>query len=125
MNAGPLDEVPDDLPLPHVLRDDVLGTLRIDVIIQSGRTPRARDRRKPAAERGHRLRGEDLPDQDVGALRAPTKAALPRDLGVLSRTVVLERVDEHGVERLRSTAAAALGAAADDDLEPAHVWARG
>src|SRR5689334_9897179 len=80
MNARSLDVLADDPPADHVLGDDMRGALGIYAIIQSGRTSRARESRKPAAERWHRICGEDLSHQDVGALGASSEAALPRQL---------------------------------------------
>ena len=120
MNARSLDVVPNDVPLVDVVGDDTLDACRVHPTIQSRRTPRAGDRRKPATERRHRRRGEDLPHQDIGPLRAATEAALPRELGVLARTMALERTLEHVVQPRGSEAASALRAATDHDLETTY-----
>jgi hypothetical protein len=117
MDARPLDVLPDDLPTHDVRGDDVRGALWIDAIIQSGRAPRARQGRKPAPQHRRRLTGEDLSHQHIGALGASPEATLPHLLGVLSRTVRLERGLEHVVEHGRAAPAAALGPAANHDLE--------
>jgi hypothetical protein len=117
MDARSLDVLPDDLSTHDVRGDDVGRTLWIDSIIQSGRAPRARQGRKPAAQHRRRLIGEDLSHQHIGALGAPPEATLPHLLGVLSRTVRLERALEHVVERGRATPATSFGTAANHDLE--------
>ncbi len=117
MDARPLDIRSDDLPTHDVLGDDVGRALWIDPIIQSGRASRAWQGRKPAAEHRRRLTGEDLSHQHVRPLGAPPEATLPHLLGVLTRTVGLELRLEHVVERGRATPPAALGPAADHDLE--------
>jgi hypothetical protein len=49
MNARSLDVLADDLSTHHMVGDHVLHALRAHVIIQSGRTSRAWEGRKPAA----------------------------------------------------------------------------
>ena len=60
MDARPLDVLADDLPAHDMLGDDLLHALRVYPIIQSGRTSRAWEGRKPTAERGGWFCGEDL-----------------------------------------------------------------
>jgi hypothetical protein len=117
VDAGPFDVLSDDLAPHHVPGNDVRGALWIDAIIQGGCTARAWQGRKPAAQDRRRFTGEDLSHQHVRALRAPPEATLPRDLGVLSRTVRVQRGAERVVERRGSAMVATLGAPADHDLE--------
>jgi hypothetical protein len=119
MDAGPLDVLANDLSPHHMLGDDVYYALTIHPIIQSGGAPRARERGKAGAQRWHRLAGEDLSYQHVGALGAASEATLPHQLGVLLRTVRRQRGSKHIVQHGRSVTVTALRPTADDDLEPA------
>jgi len=122
MDARSFHILPDDLPPRHMCGDDVFSPLRIHPIIQGSGAARSRQRRKPAAEQGRGLRGEDLPHQHVGTLGAPAKAALPRNLGVLARTMCVQRRVKDLSERHGSVALAALRPAADQDLEVTNHW---
>lgn len=89
-DARPLDELAHDLTANHVQNDDTLDAPRIDMIIQRCRAAWARQRRKPSAERRLRL-CDDLANENVRALRATPKAALPHELDVFARIVRFER----------------------------------
>jgi len=117
VNTRSFDVLADDLSAHDMLGDEVRDALGIHPIIQSGRTSRSRQGGKPAPEHARRIRGEDLSHQDVGALGASAEAALPHQLGVLSRTMRVQHGPERLAERGGTAAIAALGAAADQDLE--------
>src|SRR5678815_5232703 len=85
VDARSLDVLAYDLPSHNMLADDTLHALRVHPIIQSGRTSRARDGRKPTTECRPRFCGEELSHQDVGSLRTSAEATLPGHLGVLLR----------------------------------------
>jgi hypothetical protein len=118
MDTRPLDVLANDPASHHMLGDDVCYALTIDPIIQSGGAARAGERGKAGAQRWHRLAGEDLSYQHIGSLRAAPEAALPHQLGVLLRTMGLERRAKHIVKHCRSVTVTALRSTADDDLEP-------
>ena len=119
-DARSLDKLAHDLATDHVLLDDALYTWRVHPIIQRWRATRARQGRKAGSER--RWIAHHLADQDVRALRAAAKAALPHELGAFARVLSLERAAKQVVQLRRAAAIAALGAAADDDLEPARRY---
>ena len=89
-DARPLDELAYDLTANHMLRDDTLDALRIDTIIQRCHAPRAWQGRKPGTQAGP-LRHPDLANEDVRALRAASKTALPHELCAFTRVVAFER----------------------------------
>lgn len=89
-DARPLDELAHDLPANYVLRDDTFDAPRVHPIIQRCHAARARQGRKPRSEARLRV-GNDLTHQDVWALRAASKAALPNELGLFARVVRFER----------------------------------
>jgi hypothetical protein len=120
MDARSFDVLADDLRAHHMLGDDVRYALRIHPIIQSGRTARAREGRKPAPQQWHRFGGEDLSHQDVGSLRASPEATLPHQLRVLLRTVGFQRSLEHVAEACGSPAIAAFRTTTNHDLETTH-----
>src|SRR5690349_19807842 len=120
MDARSLDVLAYDLAAQHVLGNDMRDTLSIHVIIQGGRTPRARQRRKAGAQRGRRLAAEDLSYQDVGALRTSPEATLPHQLRVLSRTVRFQHSSKHVVQRGGAMPVATFRTPADHDLEAAR-----
>ena len=120
MDAGSLDVLAHDLPPHHVLGDEMQYALRIHPIIQSSHAARAGQRGKPGPERRRYIAGENLSHEHIGALRAAPEATLPQELGVLLRTVRRERGTKHLVEAGRAVSFAALGAAADHDLEAAR-----
>lgn len=119
-DARALDELAHDLTANHMLLDDPIYTWRVHSIIQRCHATRARQGRKAGAKR--RLISHELTHEHVGALRAAAKAALPHELGAIARLLGIERVGEQIVELSRTAAVAALGAAADDDLEPARRY---
>ena len=93
MDARALYVLANDLPAYDMLADDPLHACRIDPIIQSCSSARARGGRKPTSEcRGS---GEDLSHQDVRALRAASEAALPHELRPVARVLRDERLLEH------------------------------
>lgn len=124
MDARSFDVLADDLPAHHMVGDDVGCALRIDPIIQSGRTTRAREGRKPTPQRWHWCGGEDLSHQDVGSLRAASEATLPHQLGGGSRTLGFEGRPERVVEDRGAAAVAAFRTTANDDLEATYHGSR-
>jgi hypothetical protein len=119
MDAGALDVLANDPTSHHVLCDDMCDALNIHPIIQSRRAARAGERGEPGSQHWHRLAGEDLSHQHIGALRTAPEATLPHQLGVLLRTLRRQRGAEHVVKRGRSVTVPAFWTAADDDLEAA------
>ena len=117
MDARSFDVRADDLPAHHMVGDHVLNALSVHVIIQSSRTARTRESRKPAPQRDPGLCGEDLSYQDVGSLRASPETTLPVQLSVLSRTMRLQHVPECIVEYGRSTTITTFGPPTNHDLE--------
>ena len=114
-DARPLDELAHD-PTPfYVLHNNSFHASGVDTIIQRRGATRARQRRKPRSERGLVL--DQLAYEDVGALRATPKTALPGQLGRLAKCIRFERRTKHLVQRARRSSIAALRAAADHDLE--------
>ena len=99
-DARPLDELAHDLTTNHVLRDDTLDALRIDTIIQRCHPSRARQGRKPGAQASPLIR-YDLANEDVGALRAAAKTALPNQLRAFTRVVAFERRAKNLVQLAR------------------------
>jgi hypothetical protein len=87
-DARPLDELTNDLATNHVLNNHALHSFWIHPIIQCCRAPRSRQRGKPATKR-RRLVCDELAHQDIGALRAATKAALPHQICAIARVVGL------------------------------------
>src|ERR1041384_4077315 len=120
MNARSLDVLADNLPAHHMAGDHTLRTFGIHPIIQSGRTARTRERRKPAAQRGHWCGRKDLPHQDVGALCTAPDASLPEQLGVLARAACLQRVREGVVKHRGAATIPALRPPANHDLETTY-----
>ena len=80
MDARPLDELADDLSALHVLHDHRSTRPDVHPIIQSRHPARAREGRKPTAREPAWRCGEDLPHQDVRALRAAPETTLPDEL---------------------------------------------
>jgi hypothetical protein len=119
-DARALDELANDLATNHMLLDDAFYTGRVHSIIQRCHASRARQGRKASAER--RLIAHELAHEHVGALRAAAKAALPHQLGAFAGVLGVEGRAKQIVQLGRATAVAALGAAADDDLEPARRY---
>jgi hypothetical protein len=89
-DARPLDELAHDLTTYHVLNDDTIDSPRIHPIIQRRHPAGARQRRKASTERRLCV-GDDLSNENVGALRAASEAALPDELDVFARAVCFER----------------------------------
>jgi hypothetical protein len=115
-DARSLDELANDLTTNHVLNNHTLYSARIHPIIQRGRAARSRQRGKPAAQCWGGF-SEQFAHEYVGALRAPTEAALPHQICALARAVGFERRSEHLVELGGTASIAAFGASADDDLK--------
>jgi hypothetical protein len=111
-----LDKLANELTSNHVLHNDTFHPRSVHMIIQSCRASRARHGRKPAADLGARI-DQKLPHEHVRALRAATEATLPGDFGLVARGMCLESAMKQLLKRARSTTVAALGAAADHDLE--------
>ncbi len=119
-DARALDELANDLASDNMLNDNTFHARSVHPIIQSCRAARARHGRKPTADLGARIR-DDFAHEDVGTLRTPAEATLPRDFGLCPSAVGLERGVEQLLKRARSSAITALRAAADHDLEaPRH-----
>jgi hypothetical protein len=119
MDARSLDQVANDLPAVDMLDDDAHRALLVHPIIQSRHSARAWQRRKPTARQTAGLGCEDLPDKDVRALRAASKAALPHELRLLPSPIRFERRPEGLVKNRRSATVPALGPSADHDPKPA------
>jgi hypothetical protein len=119
-NARSLDEVANDVASYNMLYDNTFHARSVHSIIQSCRASRAWHGRKPTADLGARI-DHELADQDVRALCTAAETTLPRDLGVLSCRVRVQRVVKQLLKRARSAPVAALRAATDHDLEtPRH-----
>ena len=116
-DARSLDELAHDLTANHMLRDDTLDALRIDTIIQCRHAARARQGRKPCTQARSLIR-HDLANEDVRALRAAAKTALPDELCAVTRVVAFERRAKYLVQLARRPAIAAFRPATNDDFEP-------
>src|SRR5947207_15465524 len=101
MDAGRLDVLANDPASHHMLGNDMCDALSIHPIIQSGYSPRTGERGKPGAEHRRRLTREDFTHQHVGPLCTAPETALPHQLGVLLRTMRLQRGLKHIVEHGR------------------------
>jgi len=119
-DAGSLDEVANDVASYNMLYDNTFHARSVHSIIQSCRASRARHGRKPTADLRPRI-DHELANEHVRALCAAAETTLPRDLGVLSRRIRVERGVKQLLKGARSASVAALRAATDHDLEtPRH-----